>query len=84
MVSMGAGARVVVVVTMLSVVEKENYSGDVQEVVAGLCLRRTSVTLKIAPLASMGEVVMGGVLLWGSVVTWGWAASISSVWSRSS
>ena len=81
MVSMGAGARVVVV-TMLSVVE--NDSGDVEEVVAGLCLRRTSVTLKIAPLASMGEVVMGGVLLWGSVVTWGWAASISSVWSRSS
>ena len=46
MVSMGAGARVVVVVTMLSVVE--NDSGDIEEVVAGLCLRRTSVTLKIA------------------------------------
>ena len=71
-----------VVVVVVSVMEME--AGDVDEVVAGLCLRRTSVTLKIAPLASMGEVVMEGVLLWGSVVTWGWSASISSVLSRSS
>ena len=78
MVSIGAaaGARVVVVLTVLFVVEVD--SGVVEEVAAGLCLRRTSVTAKIAPLASMGGVVVGVVLVRGSVVAVCWAASISS------